>query len=150
MNSEFQYPQLWRRLAAMVYDFLLVIAVSVFYSAVTIALNVLFTGHTEGQRIEWGPFKPLIFLGWVLTVIFFFCYFWKKSGQTLGMKTWRMKIINEENRYPTYSQGFIRCLIAPFSLLFLGLGYWWVFSNRERQTLHDQLSKTRTILVEKE
>jgi uncharacterized RDD family membrane protein YckC len=150
MNSEYQYPELWRRLAAMVYDFLLVVAVSIFYSAVTIALNVFITGHTEGQRIEWGPFKPLVFLGWILTVIFFFCYFWRKSGQTLGMKTWRMKIINEENRYPTYSQGFIRCLIAPFSLLLLGVGYWWVFSNPERQTLHDQLSKTRTILVEKE
>lgn len=151
MNPEYQYPELWRRLAAMVYDFLLVVAISIFYSAITVGINIAVTGgHDHGQRIEWGPFKPLVFIGWILTIIFFFCYFWKKSGQTLGMKTWRMKIINQQNHYPTYSQGFIRCLIAFFSLGILGMGYWWVFTNQDRQTLHDQLTKTKTILVEKE
>ena len=151
MTSEFTYPQLWRRLAAMVYDFLLIVAVSIFYSALTVGINILITGGPEqGQKIQWGPFKPLVFIGWILTIMFFFAYFWRKSGQTLGMKTWRMKIINQDNRYPSYKQGFIRCSLAALSLLFFGIGYWWVFTNPERQTLHDQLSKTKTIVVDKD
>lgn len=151
MQTQFPAPELWRRFAAMVYDFLLVVAISIFYSAITVGINILVTGnHVEGQRVEWGGFKPVVFLGWIFTIVFFFAYFWKRSGQTLGMKTWRMKIINQHNRYPDYQQSVIRCLIAPLSLLVFGIGYWWVFTNSERQTLHDQLSKTKTILVEKD
>ena len=151
MTSEFTYPQLWRRLAAMVYDFLLIVAVSIFYSALTVGINILITGGPEqGEKIQWGPFKPLVFVGWILTIMFFFAYFWRKSGQTLGMKTWRMKIINQDNRYPSYKQGFIRCFLAALSLLVFGIGYWWVLTNPERQTLHDQLSKTKTIVVDKD
>jgi uncharacterized RDD family membrane protein YckC len=152
LMSEKNYlpASLWRRLAAMVYDFLLIVAVSFLYYAIAIGVNVLFNGVPEqGKPVDWGHFKFLVFTGWILTIAGFFCFFWTRSGQTLGMKTWNLKIVNQHNQYPNYQQSFLRCVIASFSLLFFGIGYWWIFFNPEHQTLHDKLTHTKTFLVEK-
>lgn len=154
MNSTPQYatPSLLRRFAAMVYDSLLLMAVSILYGAVTTGINVAINGApTMGARISWGVWGWIVFAGWIVTIGFFFCYFWHKSGQTLGMKTWRMKIVNDSDlNTPDYSKCIIRCVIAPFSLLLFGIGYWLLYANPERQTLHDKISKTRTVLLEKD
>jgi uncharacterized RDD family membrane protein YckC len=150
MNMIPDYPpaSLWRRFAAMFYDFLLIIAISFLYYAIAIAINVLFNGVPEqGKAVDWGHFKFLVFMGWIASMVGFFCFFWKKSGQTLGMKTWHLKILNQHNRYPDYKQSLLRCLIAPFSFFLFGIGYWWIFTNPERQTLHDQITKTKTLLI---
>lgn len=154
MTTELEYstPGVLRRFAAMVYDSLLLMAVSILYGAVTTGINILIKGAPEmGERVSWGIWGWVVFAGWILTIGFFFCYFWHKSGQTLGMKTWRMKIVNDADlRSPGYKKCVIRFLCAPFSLLLLGIGYWLIYANPERQTLHDKISKTRTLLLAKE
>lgn len=145
-------PSLLRRFAAMVYDSLLLIAISMLYGAIMVGLNVLINGKPEtGTRVTGGAFNSIMFAGWLVTLIFFFCYFWHKSGQTLGMKTWHMKIVNSNDLLPpSYYQCLLRCVAAPLSFICLGAGYWWMYGNPERQTLHDKLSKTRTLLLVKE
>jgi len=145
-------PSLLRRFAAMIYDSLLLVAVSMLYGAIMVGLNVLINGTPDtGDRVKWGAFDALMFCGWLATMIFFFCYFWHRSGQTLGMKTWRMKIVGADNlSLPSYRQCLIRCLCAPLSFLCLGAGYWLMYGNDERQTLHDKLSRTRILLTTKE
>ncbi len=146
--SDYKPAVLWRRIAAMVYDFLLVVALSFFYYAVAIGINIAIHGVPEqGQRVNWGHFKLVVFFGWLCFILLFFCYFWNKSGQTLGMKTWHLKTFNNQNQFPSYSQSIVRCLIAPFSLLFFGAGYWWMFANPKRQTLHEKISRTYTVLT---
>lgn len=149
---EYSTPSLPRRFAAMVYDTLLLMAISILYGAVMTGINVAIKGIPEtGERVSWGIFGIVVFIGWIFTIGLFFCYFWHKSGQTLGMKTWRMKIVNSDNlNCPNYSHCIIRFLLAPLSLCLLGAGYWWMYTNAERQTLHDKISKTRTLLLVKE
>ena len=148
-KNEYTAPSLWRRCAAMMYDALLIMAISILYSAITTGINVAINGAPAiGERITWGVWGGIVFIGWVLIVGFFFCYFWHKSGQTLGMKTWRIKIVNHDDlTCPTHKQCIIRCLCAPLSLCLAGAGYWWIYTNPERQTLHDKFSKTRTLLL---
>jgi len=145
-------PSLLRRFAAMVYDSLLLIAVSMLYGAIMVGLNVLINGKPEtGDRVTWGAFNIIMFVGWLITLVLFFCYFWHRSGQTLGMKTWRIKIVNHHDLSPpSYRQCLLRCICAPISFLCLGAGYWCMYGNAERKTLHDILSKTRTLLMAKE
>ena len=144
-------PGLLRRFAAMVYDTLLIIAVSILYGFVAVGLNVLIQGTPEpGHRTEWGYMGPILFAGWIGVLVFFFCYFWRKAGQTLGMKTWRMKILARSGDLPSYKQCVIRCCCAPISFFCLGLGYWWMLVDAEHQTLHDRISGTRTYLLAKE
>lgn len=149
---EYSTPSLLRRFAAMVYDSLLLMAISILYGAIMAGINVATKGvPATGERITWGAFGVVVFLGWVVTIAYFFCYFWHKSGQTLGMKTWRMKVVNNNDlNCPSYTQCIIRCLCAPFSLCLLGAGYWLMYTNSGRQTLHDKISKTRTLLLTRE
>lgn len=151
-TSDYATPSLMRRFAAMVYDSLLIVAVSILYGAIMTGINVAIKGAPEtGERITWGMFGVVVFIGWILTVGLFFCYFWHKSGQTLGMKTWRMKIVNSDDlNCPGYTQCVIRFLCAPLSFCLIGAGYWLMYTNTERQTLHDKISKTRTLLLSKE
>lgn len=150
--QEFAAPSLLRRFAAMVYDSLLVMAVSILYGAIATGINIAIKGApATGERVSWGAFGVVVFIGWILTLGFFFCYFWKKSGQTLGMKTWRMKMYDANSMQPpSYTQCIIRCCFAPLSMLLLGIGYWFMYLNRDRQTLHDKASKTRILLLAKE
>jgi len=149
---EYSAPSLLRRFAAMVYDSLLLMAISILYSAVMTGINVALKGvPATGERITWGVFGVMVFIGWILTIGYFFCYFWHKSGQTLGMKTWRMKVVNNNDlNCPSYTKCIIRFICAPVSLCLLGTGYWLMYTNRERQTMHDKISKTRTLLLAKE
>lgn len=140
-----------RRFAAMVYDGLLLIAISIAYGALAVLMNVLIQGQPpEGEKIQWGHWSAVFFVGWLLTMAGFFCYFWCRSGQTLGMRAWRMKIVDQEYRTPSLKQCALRCLIAPFSLLLAGFGYFWRWFDPQKLTLHDRLSKTQVIVLPKE
>lgn len=140
-----------RRFAAIAYDALLLLAISISYGAIATLANVLLQGQPpEGQKVEWGNWGLLVFVGWVLTLVLFFCYFWHKSGQTLGMRAWRMKLVGEGLASPGIKQCLVRCLIAPFSLACLGLGYLWLWFDPQKLTLHDRLSNTRVIVLPKE
>lgn len=145
-------PGLSRRLAAMVYDSLLLMAVSILYGALAVGTNLLINGSPPtGERISWGHWGTIVFVGWIATLILFFCYFWCKSGQTLGMKTWRMKMFDSNSmELPSLKQCLTRCLMAPISMILFGAGYWLMYANKDRQTLHDQISKTRILLLSKE
>ena len=82
---------LWRRLAALGYDLLFVIAVLIL--ATFIAL--LFTG---GESIPaQGPDQWLFRLYLLAWVAGYFVFFWCRFGQTPGMKVWRLLLIRERD-----------------------------------------------------
>ena len=77
---EYESPSLIRVFAAMVYDSLLLAAVSLAYGAVVVALRVLIVGSPEaGQRVQWSLLLgALVSIGWLLTLVLFYAYFWHK------------------------------------------------------------------------
>lgn len=151
-QDNFATPSLLRRFAAMIYDSLLLMAVSILYGALAVGINLLINGApVEGERVSWGNWEILVFIGWILSLLLFFCYFWCKSGQTLGMKTWRMKMFESQSmQLPSLTHCLIRCVFAPLSFLLLGVGYWLMYASADRQTLHDKISKTRILLLSKD
>ena len=139
------YPPLWRRFAAMTYDCLLLFAVSMAYGGFYIAINkVIFQSAADNAT-------GLLFqIGWLLTFVGFFCYFWRRGGQTLGMRAWRLKLVRQDGlKIITYRQCILRCFFATLSLLILGIGYWWSLVDIDDQTLHDRLTKTQVLLMPK-
>jgi uncharacterized RDD family membrane protein YckC len=144
--------RLLRRFAAMVYDSLLLIAVALAYGALVTFLNVLVQGTpVEGERIQWGLLRFPVFVGLLAVLAGFFCFFWRRSGQTLGMRAWRLKLVDQDSGgRASHRQCIVRCVLAPVSLMCLGLGYFWRWFDPQRHTLHGRLSKTRVILLPKE
>ena len=71
-------------------------------------------------------------------VIAFFGYCWAKQGETLGMRAWKIRILNGDGGLPNMRQIALRLLIAPASLTCFGLGYAWLFLGKDKQTWHDR------------
>ncbi len=149
---EYQSPGLIRIFAAMVYDSLLLAAISIAYGAIVVGLRVLIQGRPEvGHRIQWDMLSgSVISLGWLAVLVFFYVYFWHRFGQTLAMKTWRFKMVDAQtNQLASYKQCVTRSFAAMLSFLLLGFGYWCKFFNPQQRMLHDVLSGTKLILLKK-
>lgn len=143
-----------KRLAAMVYDGLLLFGV--LFTATLIPSLVLdkSTGaQMENEQVlhELSPLMTGVsFQLYLLAItVLFFCWFWKTTGQTLGMQAWRLKLENYHGQAPTIWQCLVRLLAAFLSLSCLGAGYWWIWIDKDAMSWHDRLSKTRIIVLPK-
>lgn len=135
MNSpapKHNYPpaSLIKQLAAMVYDSLLIIAVLFLATAIALIFN-------HGEAIVSSPMFNLYL---ILIVFSFYAWFWTKSGQTLGMRAWKIRIVSEFGGNPSWSIAYLRLLFASLSIACLGLGYLWRLFKP--YTWHDHLSQT--------
>lgn len=77
----------------------------------------------------------------------YFVYQWRRSGQTLAMKTWRLQIVSQDDgQPPSTRRALLRYLLAWPSVV-SGLGLLWALFDRDRQFLHDRLAGTRIVNV---
>ncbi len=85
----------------------------------------------------------------VLVLGLYFVWLWRRDGQTLAMKTWRLKLESAiTGGRLSLPQALLRYALSWFSLLFFGAGILWAFFDRDRQFLHDRLSGTRIVFKE--
>ncbi len=133
---------LLKRLAAMAYDGLILMAISLGYTAAVLFMKVQFLGLTlaTGEKAQMGSIG---FVGLVTLLLMFYCFFWRRFGQTIGMKAWRLKLINNNGDPASLRQCLLRCIYAIISFLLFGIGYWWMLFGTESVTLHDKFSKTQ-------
>jgi uncharacterized RDD family membrane protein YckC len=126
------------RIAAMIYESLLVTAV------VFVASFIIIPVVGEMQ----APWQRHLFQAYILGVLFaYFSAFWLRSGQTLAMKTWRIRLVQENGDTLTFRQAVLRFFLAWFGLLLAGIGIWWALIDRDRQFLHDRIAGTRLVSV---
>ena len=76
----------------------------------------------------------------------YFVFCWTRTGQTLPMKTWRMRVVKLEGGALSIGRAFWRYLLAIAGML-SGLSLLWAPFDRERQFLHDRLAGTRIVRV---
>lgn len=125
----------WRLLAAS-YDLLPVLALWMAVSAIVLVLR--------GNQ----PLAPLSIGQWVL---WFGCwgvaggyavFSWRRGGQTLGMRPWRLKVCAVDGGTARLGALWLRYAVASVSLAVFGLGFLWSLFERERRTWHDLASDT--------
>lgn len=115
-----------KRLSSIIYDAFLVFSFIFF-----IGLIIIIIIQKETQNILFFLIMFIIFFG-------YFSISWVKSGQTIGMKSWKFKVVQFNGNNITYKQSIIRFLFALPSLFL----FFFPFLNKERLALHDYLSKT--------
>ncbi len=126
------------RLAAMIYESLLVTAV--LFVASFVVLPVVGDLHAGWQRH--------LFQAYLAGVLFaYFSAFWLRSGQTLAMKTWRIRLVDQAGGTISLRQAALRFVLALIGLLLAGAGFWWALVDRDRQFLHDRIAGTRLVRV---
>lgn len=136
---------LLRRLAAMLYDGLLLIGVLMLATA-------LFLPFTGGEAVVSGrnPVLEWVYRAALLALIVgFFGIFWTLRGQTLGMASWRLRVEREDGALLGWGDTLRRLGWSVLSLLPLGLGFLWVVLDPQRRAWHDRMSGTRVVVVPK-
>ncbi|MFT7110238.1 MAG: putative RDD family membrane protein YckC [Psychrobacter glaciei] len=124
------------RLAAMLYDALLMLAMWLVAGGIAVAIN-------GGEQISTNnPFLPsIMFIVW----IWFNLHFWRRGGQTLGMRSWRLRILSTTCKPLTYTQCLLRLVVAVPSCALFYLGYLWILVDKDGLAWHDRYSETRII-----
>jgi uncharacterized RDD family membrane protein YckC len=129
-------PGIARRLGSALYDLLLVVALVL---VATFPYLAIFGDSTLGWRRH-------ALQGWVLIVAAsYFVGFWTYGGQTLPMKTWRIRLVGADGSKVGVLRGLHRFAIALLGTLAAGLGFFWALWDRDRQFLHDRLSGTALV-----
>jgi len=152
-STPFPRAGIFRRLSSWVYDFLISIAVYMAAGAVSFLLITMclyfdlidMAGYEHvSDRIAntWWliVLNETFKLGWVA---YFFIFFWAKSGQTLGMKAWRLRVQNQDGTLISKTTGLKRILPT-----LLGLGNLLViFDRKNKLSLQDRLTNTEVVVL---
>ena len=77
----------------------------------------------------------------------YFAGFWLASGQTLGMRTWKIRLIRSDGQGLTLGDVIRRLLFALVSWAPLGLGFWWLLRSDQRLAWHDRWSGTELVMT---
>ena len=125
-------PGLLRRLASMLYE-------SILLFAVAFIATWLFQFAAGTLRIEgWRMHLLQLFLITVFAAYFLWC--WLRGGQTLAMKTWRIRLVAKEGHGRLPPTAALLRFIYALLLVPTLIGIFWAMVDRDRQFLHDRLA----------
>ena len=102
----------------------------------------------RGMGVPGGRRGGVSCLG-LLVILVFFCGFWLRGGQTLGMRAWRLMVVRDDGSPLTLRDALVRFASAVLSWAALGIGFLWSLFDRENLAWHDRLSGTRLVILEK-
>ena len=127
------------RLLAMLYDLFPLLGLWFLVAVVALAFN-------RGEAIRSGTWGGILELLALLAVTGLYATTsWRRGGQTIGMKPWRLYVTDADGQAPGLARLWLRYLVGIVSLLPAGLGFWWAWIDRERLAWHDRASGTRMI-----
>jgi uncharacterized RDD family membrane protein YckC len=130
-------PGLARRLASGVYELLIGIAIAM---VATVPFVVLFGDASSGWRRHALQVWLFVVLG------LYYTWFWTRRGQTLPMRTWRIRLVRAGDGGPVNpGRAAHRFAIAVLGFLAAGMGFAWALVDRDRQFLHDRLAGTALV-----
>ena len=127
---------LGRRLLSLIYEALLLIAV----------LWVAALPFAPLEAASGAPHVRPLFQAYLVAVAgVYFVWQWVRGGQTLPMKTWRLRLVSADANAVSVRQGIVRYVAAVLGFTLIGIGLFWALFDRDRQFLHDRIAKTRII-----
>ncbi|MGI9027178.1 MAG: RDD family protein [Burkholderiaceae bacterium] len=153
-------PSLRRRFLSMTYEAMLLFAVA-------FIADYLFDAFTQSRHALMLRHARQMWLFAVLGM--YFVWFWTHGGQTLAMKTWRIRLVGQNGSTLMLGRALARYLLLWIFVLptlavldALGSGGWmavmalglalvappfYALFDRERQFIHDRLLGTRLVSV---
>jgi len=153
-----------RRLAAVVYETLLLIALLL---VANFLLLPLVTPVHAGRALTLPDLaaRTLLFCALFVVAGLYFVGSWTGGRRTLAQKTWRLRLVARDGAALDYRRAFLRyatawigpalalgsyALLRPHGLggaawVLLTVGYLAAFVDPERQFLHDRIAGTRVV-----
>lgn len=131
-----QTPGLRRRLASMLYESLVVFSIILIGFLIPQTVLAGF-GLNFGGKLMWLHVFVLLML--------YFVWCWLNGGQTLPMKTWKLRIANHDGSPPRPLQALLRYMAAWPSIVIFGVGILWALVDKDKQFLHDRIAGTKIV-----
>ena len=131
-----------RRFAALLYDGLLLAAVLMVYTLVVVLIHGGAVTEDSG-RGRWWVFRS----GALLMIGAYYVLNWTRSGQTLGMRAWRLRAVTDTGKPLKLPRAALRFACGLMAWAPAGLGVLWLYVDPEHLALHDRLSRTRMVLL---
>ncbi|MEE9160976.1 MAG: RDD family protein [Gammaproteobacteria bacterium] len=128
---------MFKRLASIFYDSLCLF--SLFFLATLILIF-----FTKGESIASNNIAYDLFLA--LITYLYFVWQWVNGGQTLGMRSWKIRLYQDDERPVSWLRASSRFVLASLSFITLGMGFIWALFDANRLTFHDRYSRTLLLL----
>jgi uncharacterized RDD family membrane protein YckC len=118
------------------------------------ALLMIFTGgalfFTHGAAVVPATAGAWVYVyraGLVLVIAGYYLLNWLRSGQTLGMRAWRLAVTAEAGEPMTFKAAAWRMVFGVLAWAPAALGVLWLYFDPDHLALHDRLSKTRVVYL---
>lgn len=143
-----------RRLGALFYDSLIIIAIEMMAAGIVIAIlhallamgvfNVAPYADVSDLLTNHPIWSPIYTLYLALVWVYFFVFFWTRAGQTLGMRAWKIQIRNADGSPISTTQALIRLATSGFGLANLTVPF-----DPQKRGFHDIWAKTQVVVLPK-
>jgi uncharacterized RDD family membrane protein YckC len=130
------HASLFRRLAALSYEAVLLFAIVFFAAYLFIAIS---------GRSPTGHWRTIFFVYLLSVSGAYLVFCWVRSGQTLAQKTWGIKVTADDGSLLNLRTALLRYVLALISVG-SGVGILWAALDRDQQFLHDRLCGSRIVL----
>lgn len=129
-------PGIKRRLVCLLYEALVV-------------FSILIIGFLLPQIVlsgfGWNVAPRGLWLHVFALLMLYFVWCWLNGGQTLPMKTWKLRLVDADDSALRPLQAVLRYLIALPSIMCFGIGLLWALVDKDHRFLHDRLAGTKIL-----
>jgi uncharacterized RDD family membrane protein YckC len=134
-----------RRIAALLYDSILLAALLVVFTSGAVFLNHRMAVEPATAGAWWYLYR----LGLIGVIAGYYLVNWTRSGQTLGMRAWHLRAVSDSGRPLGLKAAALRFVLGVLAWAPAALGVLWLYADREHLALHDRLSKTRVVHLQR-
>jgi len=168
---------LLKLLATLLYDSMLLSAVWLLAGIVYMIPAQLIVKMNSASKNDLSTTEftgPVFYIYLFIISWFFFAWFWVHGGQTLGLRTWSLRLQTRDGYAINWTQSLLRFLIAGtpwlaalfvygqllktqllsppylYGTFLIGFsGIFWVLIDKEKRSLQDIFSGTRIVQIPK-
>jgi uncharacterized RDD family membrane protein YckC len=134
-----------RRLAALLYDSVLLAALLVVFTSGAVFLN-----HRRAiEPATAGAWVYLYRAGLIGVIAGYYLLNWTRSGQTLGMRAWHLRAVSAAGKPLSLKAAALRFVCGVLAWAPAALGVLWLYFDPEHLALHDRLSNTRVVHLDR-
>ncbi|WP_444932047.1 RDD family protein [Microbulbifer sp. SSSA002] len=141
-----------RRLAALLYDLLILMGLLVVYGFIAMMVASTVVGlNCQPEVNDYNPCVsgPFFQLGALAVIAGYYFWSWRAAGQTVGMRAWRLLLASPNGVQLTWRQCVLRAIVAPLSIACLGLGFFSAWARSDKATWHDLISESQVRILPK-
>ncbi len=129
-----------RRLMIIIYDTVIVIALLM--AATALMLPFQSGPHMAGKDPWYTAYLLAVWYGYL-------AWCWRRGGVTLGMRSWRVRLVSDQPGPPGHGQCAIRFVCSLASAGLAGLGFLTSLLDAHKRCWHDRASRTRLLFTPK-